>query len=427
MERDEYQNNRRRSTNQYNTSKADQDWDRFYQNIGDEIAGAGDEADFLDEVNRSLASQVNTELGDNTTTMRRRPTKKKRLKKGVKIFAVAFSAIMLIACLLMFTSPGRKLLLNLAGNYVYGKLEYQEPESDAKEVIKIKKPKEEQHIVNILLLGVEEIGGASNTDVMIVATMNTKDKTIKLTSLMRDLYVEIPGYNNNKLNSVYSKGGIGLLYQVIKNNFGITLDGYAKVDFESFEDIVNLLGGVEVTLTANEANYLNNNNYISNPAYRNVKEGTQIFNGNQAVGYARIRYVSTGKEANDFGRTSRHRALLNAIFNKMKTKNIIQLGLIMNKILDQVPIETDITQSEFNTYLEEASSLKVSQLQNYRIPSDGNYKNERVPIGSHQQEVLVPVDWDATRQEIRQFIYGSTATQTETQTETGSETESTAQ
>lgn len=417
MERDEYQNNRRRSSNQYNSNRTDQDWDRFYQNIGDEIAGAGDEADFLDEVNRSLASQVNLELGENATTMRRRPTKKKKFKKSVKIFAAVFSAFMLIACLLMFTSPGRKLILNIAGNYIYGKLDYQEPESDVKETIKITKPKEEQHIINILLLGVEEIGGASNTDVMIVATMNTKDKSIKLTSLMRDLYVEIPGYNNNKLNSVYAKEGIDLLYQTIKNNFGITLDGYAKVDFESFEDIVDLLGGVEVTLTANEANYLNRTNYISNPAYRNVVEGTQIFNGNQAVGYARIRYVSTGKEANDFGRTSRHRALLNAIFDKMKTKNIIQLGLTMNKILDQIGIETDITQAEFNTYLEEAASLKVSELQNYRIPSDGNFKNERVPIGSHNQDVLVPLDWEATRQEIRQIIFGDTVTETEAETE----------
>ena len=80
----------------------------------------------------------------------------------------------------------------------------------------------------------------------------------------------------------------------------------------------------------------------------------------------------------------------------------------MNEILTKVDIKTDITQNEFNDYLEEAVSLKVSELENYRIPSDGNYKNSKVQLGSLMQEVLEPTDWDATRAEIRKYIYGDT-------------------
>jgi LCP family protein required for cell wall assembly len=424
MDREDYQNNRRRNASQYRSGgQSERDWDQLYNDLGDEIADAGDEAAFLDEVNRSLAYQVNTELGGSTTSMRRPVKKKKRLKKGVKIFAIVFSIIMVVMGFLMFTSPGRSIVLKIAGDYIYNKLVYDDSNQEEQEVNKTEKPENEKHVVNILLLGVEEIEGASNTDVMIVASMNTIEKTLKLTSLMRDLYVEIPGYNNNKLNSVYAKGGIDLLYEVIDLNFGIKMDGYSLVNFSEFEKIVDIMDGVEVTLTSNEAHYLNTTNYISDPANRTVKEGTQIMNGNQVLGYVRVRKVSTATESNDFGRTQRQRAVLNAIFDKVKSRNIIQMGLLMNEILSEVKISTDISQSDFNNYLEEAVSLRVKGLENYRIPSDGNFKNEKVQIGSYRQDVLVPLDWEATRLEIKDFIYGN-VTNTETvETSEGETTE----
>ncbi len=390
-------------------------WDQYADNIGNNIAGYEDEDEFLDEVNSSLAKQISMELEDNSTsTKEEKPTKKGRVPKGVKIFAVIFSVIMLAGCLLAFTPGGRKLIINIAGKYIYDKLDYED--SNTTDVVdneqntteqNNKPPRPVQHIVNILLLGVEEIGGASNTDLMIVATMDTKNNTMKLTSIMRDLYVEIPGYNSNKLNSAYAKGDVNLLYQTIQNNFGVHLDGYVLVNFDSFEKIVDLLDGVEVTLTRKEANYLNSTNYISNPAYRNVVEGSQIMNGNQALGYCRVRKVSTGTENNDFGRTQRQRVVLNSIFDRLKSKNILQLGLFMNDVFDNVDIKTDITQAEFNEYLQEAASLKVKKLEELRIPSDGNYKSEKVRIGKYNQDVLLPTDWDAMRSEVHNFIYGA--------------------
>ncbi len=402
--------------------KKDNNWEQY----SDNIAGYEDEDVFWDEVNSSLADQISKELEDkDTSTNDDNPKKKSRFPKGVKIFAIVFSVIMLLGCLLAFTPWGHKIILNIAGSYIYGKLDYensdpaQTADNSGNTADDANKSEPVQDVVNILLLGVEEFEGASNTDVMIIASLNTKDNTMKLTSLMRDLYVEIPGYSNNKLNSVYGKeGGVDLLYQTIQNNFGVSLDGYVLVNFSAFEKIVDLLHGVEVTLTSTEANYLNTTNYISDPANRNVVAGTQTMNGNQALGYCRVRYVSTeDHQLDDFGRTQRHRTVLNSIFEKLKSKNILQLGLFMNDVLTNVKIKTDITKSEFNEYLEEAVSLNVKSLENYRIPSDGNYKPEKVLIGNIKQAVLVPTDWDATRKEIHEFIYGSDTTETEDITE----------
>jgi anionic cell wall polymer biosynthesis LytR-Cps2A-Psr (LCP) family protein len=143
------------------------------------------------------------------------------------------------------------------------------------------------------------------------------------------------------------------------------------------------------------------------------------------VGYCRVRYVSTGTESNDFGRTQRQRAVLNSIFQKVRSKNILQLGLLMNSILKSVNIETDITQTEFNSYLEEAVSLNVKELQNLRIPTDDGYENARVKLGSYNQEVLQIKDWDATRELIRKFIYGEPAGSTADESVDSSDDETT--
>lgn len=390
----------------------EKDWDEFTNSIGADLIKVAEDEDFLEEISSSLATQVSSEMGDmGERTMAR---KKKKKYKGLKIFAIVFSLFMVILAGLFFTKPGRKLIINIAGKYIHGKLNVdkdtnppgqENPDGPDGEVTG---PIIIDEVVNVLLLGVEEIEGAANTDSIMIATMDTKSKTMKVTSIMRDLYVEIPGYNKNRINSVYAKGGIDLLYQVIELNLDIKLDGYVLVNFNSFEKIVDLLGGIEITLTKGEAHYLNTKNYISNPRYRNVIEGTQILNGNQALGYSRVRYVSTGTENNDFGRTQRHRIVMNAIFEKMKSKNIIQLGLLMNDILTNIDIKTDIVERQFTRYLEEAITLNVHSLDMYRIPTNDNYTNLKVRFTTNgkPQEVLDPKDWNLTRSELKKFIYG---------------------
>lgn len=373
-----------------------------------------DSETFMKGVNSSLSKQVNTYYAEETSLERAIPHKKKKSPKLLKITLLLLLLLATVTSLLLFTGVGKKLVFNMVGNYIYSNLDYQ-PSDTTQTVISedlnnsVPTDKDTSPVINILLIGVEEFEGAKNTDSMMIATMNTENHTLKLTSLMRDLYVQIPGYKDNKLNSVYPKGGIELLYEAINVNFGIQVDGYCLVNFDAFEKIIDIIGKIEITLTKKEAHYLNTTNYISKKANRNVVAGTQLMNGNQALGYCRVRKVSTGTESNDFGRTQRQRVVLEAIYDKVKSKNIVSLVLLMNDILTQVKIETDITQKDFNLYLEEAASLKVKEIDTFRIPTDGSFDNASVPIGSRKVSVLVPKDWNETQNEIYTFIYGDTS------------------
>lgn len=375
-----------------------------------------DDDEFMDELNSSLAQQIDSEFYDEEDG---RP-RKKRMSILIKIPLALLAILLVLGCLVAFTKPGRKLAIGIAGRYIYSHLEFglsEENQTVGKDDSsgsnsKSDRPKTANKgpVINILLIGIEEIKGNKNTDSMIIATMNTKDHTLKLTSLMRDLYVEIPGYKNGRLNSAYAKGGIDLLYDTIETNFDVTIDGYCMVNFEAFEQIVDIVGGVNIKLTEKEAKYLNSTNYISEKINRNVVAGDNLMNGNQALGYCRVRKVSTATEGSDFGRTQRQRIVLQAIYDKVKSKNLFQLFKTAEEILKNVKIKTDVSRNDFISYLEAAASLKIKELETHRIPSDGNYLNESVKIGSRNAAVLVPKDWEETKKEIKDFIYGAAVT-----------------
>ena len=117
-------------------------------------------------------------------------------------------------------------------------------------------------VVNILLVGQDrrpdEAAKRSRTDAMILCTINTKTKTLTMTSFMRDLWVHIPGYYNNRLNVPYAKGGFPLLNETLSYNFGVSADYNVEIDFTGFMEAIDAVGGVEIELTSAEAKYLNN-------------------------------------------------------------------------------------------------------------------------------------------------------------------------
>jgi LCP family protein required for cell wall assembly len=388
---------------------------------------------FMDDLKRSLSQQVNDTIRDegnvsynnndpkidkNGLKSEIRPVKR-RLNKIIKYVVIPVMILLVLVLLLTKTNFGQSLIIRMISDYSYGKLDYEtsEPEKGITEEVNqvtpdssdkpVKNIPEKKYISNILLIGVETFEGAQNTDTMIIASLDSKNNVIKLTSLMRDLYVEIPGYKNNKLNAVYAKDGINLLYDTIETNFGLTMDGYVLVDFNDFEQIIDYLGGIDIELTRKEAEYLRTTNYISNPEYRYVEQGVQHMNGNQVLGYCRIRKVSTKTESSDFGRTQRQRIVLEAIFEKLRKKNVLQLGLIMNTIISNIDIKTDITKTDYNSYLQQAVALEKNEIKTFRVPKDDSYNSERVLIGRYNQEVLVPKSWEDTETMIHDFIYGS--------------------
>lgn len=404
-----------------------QTYGEVQDNIGDQEIIHNQESELflnqepeLESINDSLAQQIEKAIDEDEAFRKHLAKRKKR--KVLIIVACVFLAFIASIAVLLGTRAGKKVVVQTVAPIIYDDLftyddneqqEVNEPSNRNENTMGDTEIRNQDDVVNILLIGVEEIEGAENTDAMIIASMNRTTDELSIISLMRDLYVKIPGHNDNKLNAAYALGGIRLLYDTLELNFGVHMDGYMLVNFKAFETIVDLLGGVEVTLTQNEANYLNTKNYISNPANRRVVAGRQIMNGNQALGYCRVRYVSTGKESNDFGRTARQRAVLNSMFEQLKRKNVFQLISFMNDVFESVQLKTDISKGKFSDYLTEVVDLNLSQLEQHRIPEDDQYTDDKVYIGKHKQWVLLAKDWNEIKDTMKEYIYGKDANEIE--------------
>lgn len=272
-------------------------------------------------------------------------------------------------------------------------------------------------IVNILLVGADKNADEQNkksaerrSDSMMIATMDIKHGKLKITSLMRDLYVEIPRHGGNKLNAAYSFEGIRLLYETIADNFGIQLDGYAEVNFDAFVNVIDKLGGIELTLTESEAKHLNDTNYIKRKKYRNVKVGLQKLNGYQTLGYCRIRhgkrqangkypgvYTASGK-GDDYGRTERQRLTMQAVLKKVKTLSLEELFELAEVILPS--ITTDISKKMIYSYLMAVIKMGTTELKQFSIPIEGGFTSQMINGG----QCLVP-DLPANKNALRKFIF----------------------
>ena len=208
--------------------------------------------------------------------------------------------------------------------YVYFKLNTMHDSTADENILNETNFQSEKGITNILLAGTDGRPGEKNSrsDAMMILTVDSKNKSLKLTSLNRDTYVDIPGHGEEKLTHAYAYGGANLLVETIENNFEIDIQNYAVVDFYSFMDIVDALGGVEVDVHKNEIKELNkfipetynfNNNankesiqYINSP-------GIQRLNGYQTLSYARIRKNDSTQE-----RDRRQRQVIEGLMNGVK-------------------------------------------------------------------------------------------------------------
>ena len=269
-------------------------------------------------------------------------------------------------------------------------------------------------IMNILLIGVENIDPVTGesltgkttsrgrTDSIVLLTINSEEKSVKLTSFMRDCYVSIPGKESNRINAAYAKGGVALLYDTLKENFGIVPDNYVLVNFEDFRTIVDSLGGIDIKLSKKEADYLNKTNYISQPANRNVTEGLNHMNGDQALGYSRVRHVATKeKENSDFGRTNRHREVIRAIITQLRKLGYVDLFKFGLECLPLVTTDADAETIE--KYLNMIIDIGINDIviEDFRIPQDGTYNYLTVDKMS-----VLQIDIAKNRDLLWNFIYG---------------------
>ncbi len=329
---------------------------------------------------------------NSSSTVRRKPLKKKKTAKW-KIVLIALVITFLLAAI---AAVGAFIL-------IYSNVSRTNYEPIAQSERSVDVLAEQKGVKNILLLGTDErvSGETSRSDAIIVLSINENRKKIVMTSILRDSYVEIPGYGKNRINHAYQMGGAALMIQTIENNFKIPIDSYAKVDFFSFMGIIDKLGGVPITVTQEELGYLNG--YI---AEINTLQGLPVndgqlaqagnyqLNGKQALAYSRIRYIGT-----DFARTERQRTVLDGLFQQLKTASPKELYEVAATILPD--ITTNIGNMDLTKMIAKSVFyMKYDIIQN-RIPMDGTW-NDLVVGG---QEVL-EIDFEANREGLKSMIYG---------------------
>jgi len=325
----------------------------------------------------------------NNSSRHRKPAKK---KSGFKRFLVAVLIIVLLIAALQYYLVG----------VVYNKMNYESIETVATE------PMKDEGVVNILLIGNDsrENGEDGRSDAMILLSINSKSKKIYMTSLLRDIYVDIPGHDGNRLNAAYSFGGAELLMETVEQNFDIEVNRYVLVNFEAFAKLVDAVGGVDLELSSEEVEYVNAYLWEYN-ILTERPEGTDYMdtslsgmvhlNGPQALAYSRNRYIGT-----DFGRTERQRKVLSAVMKNLPASVLTNPNELIDGLMPN--LTTNLTQSECYKLSFLAAKLLSYDIVQSSIPLEGTYKDANI-----RGMAVLEVDFDANKKYIQENIYSDGA------------------
>ena len=287
----------------------------------------------------------------------------------------------------------------LAIGSIYGKMRYSRVETLAGEPLK------ENGVVNILLIGSDSRteGDDGRSDAMILLSVSSKTRTIHMTSLLRDMYVDIPGRDGNRLNAAYSFGGPELLLETVKQNLGIEVNRYAVVNFQAFANLVDAVNGVDLELTNEEVKwvnaYLNEYNELRGMPMETDYLDTSLsgmihLNGAQSLAYSRNRFIGT-----DFGRTERQRKVLSAVMKKLPAALVTNPNGLINGLFPN--LTTNLTQTECLRLSLMGGKLLTYDIVQESIPLEGTYSSVTI----RGMDVL-QVDFDRNRAYLQEQLYG---------------------
>ena len=335
--------------------------------------------------------------------------------------------VIFVISFLLIAGCGRETYLPLDSSVAS---EYSDPESildvpesemvTTEEAIKTKKLKQfinneadtsvmrDGDIKNILIIGQDRRAwdkAEMRSDSMMVFSINTLTNEINLVSLMRDMYIPCADGKDGVINLTYLNGGADLLERTIEMNFGIHIDNYIETDFWRFMDLFDLVGPVDVELTAEEAAYINDMSKNARVAHYDYGDSTPVwglFGGvnsldpEQLLSFCRVRQNIGG----DWGRTDRQRRAIAAIYNKLN--NMSYAGLIRLIQEGGHYLSTDLDVQDMLGYFYWLKKNDITQINSYRLPLEGTYTQE---VREEELHVLVP-QIEPNKNAIQQYIYG---------------------
>lgn len=281
------------------------------------------------------------------------------------------------------------IIIPLLGiGYLYFQLNSMYDKEEAKEISTTQESEKNKKngITNILLVGVDgnNIEKGNRSDSMMILTIDEKNQDIRLTSLARDTYVDIEGYGSEKLTHAYAYEGASLLIQTIKNNFGIDVDKYVAVSFDSFEKIIDILDGIEINVSKKEVSQI-----------KGIKKsGTQTLNGSQALEYSRIRYIDSAYE-----RDNRQRKVIEALYNKLVNDSNGNLMSVLNEVLRYT--KTNMLPLEIVSIANKAIKINDTEFDQVEFP----FKEARKDNNIKEKGWVIEWDKDYNKNKLDKFIY----------------------
>ncbi len=242
-------------------------------------------------------------------------------------------------------------------------------------------------IINIALFGIDAGSNDSGrSDSIMILTVDPVHNKMKVASIMRDSYVEIPGYGKDKINHAFAFGGSTLALNTINTNFGLAIDKFVATNFTDMPLIIDKLGGIDLNVTDEELPHLQ--------ALGVSNTGIQTLNGEQSLAYSRIRYAT----GDDFERTSRHRTILGAIYRKLMT---VPMSQYPSLLLDFLPlVETNMSSTDLLALGTTINKINGSELIEDRFPRDGFWQNAEIG-GIYYLSFEV----EPTKRQLQRFIY----------------------
>lgn len=362
---------------------------------------------------KNMGAYMKEKRSDDRNNSFNKRSKAKRRKRTIK--RVLLSVCLIISVAAGFFVAKAQYTFNQSLNHVTRNYDSALSKVDLSGI----KVNSDNDIVNLLFIGNDhrkEWNGFVEEglpDVMMIGTLDKKHKSLKLTSLLRDMkvYSSTSG-KYKKLNECFNDGGIKGVYKAIAENFNIKLDGYVMVGFDAFTQAINAIGGVEVDLTQTEVDYLSQTNFIRKKKYRKgLKVGKQKLNGYQALGYCRIRkghdvigksVVTANGLTDDYGRTWRQRTVISAVFAKMKKQPLSKWIDVGNKVLSN--IETDLSNKEILSLMKDTVFLGTADVKQLQIPMEGYFTTSSdgaYLLSTNTSET----DWSTNADILKKFIF----------------------
>jgi polyisoprenyl-teichoic acid--peptidoglycan teichoic acid transferase len=256
------------------------------------------------------------------------------------------------------------------------------------EVFTFNGKKDQYGATNILLLGSDSRGEEkARADTIMIAHYNEDKGTYKLTSIMRDSYVTIPGHGKHKINQAFMRGGPELMRKTIKENFDIDLQYYTIVDFEGFVQLIDeaFPNGVEINVEKKMEEYID----------VTLEPGLQRLNGKEMLGFVRFRHDAIG----DFGRVKRQQQAIQAIGDQLSgIQTIPKLPKLIGVVTPYV--NTNMDTGDILFMAKNFFSKDRGPLETFRIPIEGSYQDARVP----GEGLVLEIDLEQNNEAFHKFM-----------------------